>query len=191
MLEVLSDIDSCGDDISDFEWDGDESSASEDEEEIIIDDNVIEEGSGECSSSGNDGITPCNSSSGPRLPAQNYKWKEVQSIGARPTLHYVESPGPCLPAGETIQEPEDYFSLFFGTDIFELMAEETNIYAQLLRDHRPMAPRSRLQNWRDASVSELKAFIGLVLNMGIIHVYPLCRTIGLQTLLQTYPFFLR
>ena len=185
MLEALSDIDSCGEDMSDFEWS--ESSISEDEA-IDSDDDVTEEGSGECSSSEHNSSTACGSSSGPRLPAQSIKWQEVPCATTQPTLHYLESPGPCLPAGETFKEPEDYFNLFFSSDILELMVEETNIYAQLLRNHRQMTPRSRLQNWRDVSVPELKAFIGLVLNMGIIHV-PTLQDYWSTDMTANIPFF--
>ncbi len=50
------------------------------------------------------------------------------------------------------------------------MVEETNIYANLLRGNCPLTARSRLRNWRDVDVPEMKAFIGLTLNMGIVKV---------------------
>ena len=115
-------------------------------------------------------------------------WKEVTTIDSQPEHQYLETPGPCLPDDVELKEPEDYFSLFFSEELYQLIADETNLYAQLLRANRPMTARSSLRNWRDLSVPELKAFIGLILNMGIINV-PSIRDYWSTDITGNIPFF--
>ncbi len=50
------------------------------------------------------------------------------------------------------------------------MVEEANVYANLLRDICPLTARCRLTNWRGVDTPEMKAFIGLFLNMRIVKV---------------------
>ncbi len=100
----------------------------------------------------------------------DYKWKGVESLSSPPAMQYALTPGPCLPQDLDFEEPLDFFTVFFSSEVFKLMVEETNIYAQLLRDSRPLKPRSRLRNWKDVTVEGMKAFIGLILNIEIIRL---------------------
>lgn len=63
--------------------------------------------------------------------------------------------------------PIDYFSLFFNEGIRQYICEETNHFANK-RISEPLSPFSRWKHWTPITDIELKAFLGTVLNMGII-----------------------
>ena len=162
MLLVLSDIDSCGEE-SDCECDELERESESGDEERIGGDSDSDSGSDSDGGTDRDLVapTPIISIATPVMTIS--PWKEVTTIDSQPEHQYLETPGPCLPDDVELKEPEDYFSLFFSEVLYQLIADETNLYAQLLRANRPMTARSCLRNWRDLSVPELKAFIRLIL----------------------------
>jgi hypothetical protein len=118
----------------------------------------------------------------------DYKWKGVESLSSPPAMQYALTPGPCLPQDLDFEEPLDFFTVFFSSEVFKLMVEETNIYAQLLRDSRPLKPRSRLRNWKDVIMEEMKAFVGLILNIGIIRL-PTLQDYSSMDMTTHIPFF--
>ena len=138
MLLALSDIDSCGDE-NDCECDELERESESGDEERI--------GGDSDSDGGTDrdlvaptATTPIISITTPVMTSS--PWKEVTTIDSQPEHQYLETPGPCLPDDVELKEPEDYFSLFFSEELYQLIADETNLYAQLLRANRPMTARS-------------------------------------------------
>ena len=64
-------------------------------------------------------------------------------------------------------DASDYFLLFLVDDFFELLATETNRYAQQIIQSRQFPPNSRVHKWRDTTADEMKAFVGLLMAMGI------------------------
>lgn len=95
------------------------------------------------------------------------RWNEVTSLTSPPERQYSSVPGPNLP-DDGIEDPEDFFSLFFSEDVFDLIVHETNTYAHIVIENRTLTLRSRLRSWKDVTISEMKAFIAIILNMGII-----------------------
>ncbi|XP_045452948.1 piggyBac transposable element-derived protein 4-like [Melitaea cinxia] len=53
--------------------------------------------------------------------------------------------------------PVSYFSTFFNEDVIELIITQTNIYAE----------QNRSRNWTPVNSVEIKAFIGMIIMMGI------------------------
>lgn len=58
-------------------------------------------------------------------------------------------------------KPIDYFMLFFDDNLLQLIVDETNLYAQ----QNPLS--STRYAWYDTTISEIKAFLGLIIMMGI------------------------
>ncbi|UYV67611.1 hypothetical protein LAZ67_5001367 [Cordylochernes scorpioides] len=66
--------------------------------------------------------------------------------------------------------PSEYFYLFMTPSLLQSIVDQTNIYAsQYISANRSTAkPRSRFLNWTNTNLDEMKAFLGLILNMGLI-----------------------
>ena len=71
-------------------------------------------------------------------------------------------------------DPLQYFELLAnpteGKSLLDILVEETNRYAgqQINSPNYHPKPHSRSQDWYDTNVSEMSAFLGLYLSMGII-----------------------
>ena len=64
-------------------------------------------------------------------------------------------------------EPVEYFLLIMN-DILDMFLVETNAYGDsIVNQNRPLPRRSRLAAWRHVDLAELRAFLGLVTNMGL------------------------
>ncbi len=129
VLLALSDIDSCGDE-SDCECDELE---RESESGRIGCDSDSDSGSDSDGGTDRDLVAPTPIISITIPVMTSSPWKEVTTIDSQPEHQYLETPGPCLPDDVELKEPEDYFSLFFSEELYQLIADETNLYAQLLR----------------------------------------------------------
>ena len=77
------------------------------------------------------------------------------------------------------------FCHFFSDEVWDLITVETNCYANSTIENNPSIP-----TWSDTIVEELKAFVGLLILMGIVRLprlelywstnYPLIRTPGIS-----------
>jgi hypothetical protein len=65
-------------------------------------------------------------------------------------------------------EPMDYFSLFLN-DLLLNNVVETNRYARHKISELQFCLRSSWSKWSVVSVPEMKAFLGLIINMGLCH----------------------
>ena len=54
----------------------------------------------------------------------------------------------------------DAFLLFFGEDTFQLLSEQTNLYAS-------QSPPGSIYKWHETTPEEMKLFLGMILAMGI------------------------
>lgn len=81
---------------------------------------------------------------------------------------FNELPGPkhCPPRNSP---PIDYFDLFFSLTFLNVLATQTNNYARNFIDvnRARLSIHSRARNWRPVSFMEIKAFIAVLLNMGL------------------------
>jgi hypothetical protein len=65
-------------------------------------------------------------------------------------------------------KPMDYFSLFFSDELLNNIVVETNKYARQKISELQLSFRSIWSSWSDVSVPGMKAFLGLIINMGIM-----------------------
>lgn len=62
----------------------------------------------------------------------------------------------------------DYFSLFFTDELLNQIVAESNRYAKVKIDQlHPLPKRSMWASWTDITLAELKAFFGVIINMGL------------------------
>ena len=82
------------------------------------------------------------------------------------SFHFIEDTGPqCSLTREA--KPIEYFDLFFDSSLLTLMVRETNRYADELLQLRETDRRSRITMWKPITALEMKAFIAVLLEMGI------------------------
>ena len=98
-------------------------------------------------------------------------------VGMRQYLDIPENP-----------KPTDYFKCFIGEDKYKLMATETNRYAEQVLEKRNLTAGSRLQAWVPAVWQEMKAFIALTINMGLIVLRDMNKYWSTSDVIAT-PFF--
>ncbi len=84
--------------------------------------------------------------------------------------------GPSGPVHPPTPEttPVSYFDMMCGTGesgLVQLLVQQTNLYAaQYLERHSmvDMPAHSRIRDWRDVTADEMRAFLGLLLAMGVV-----------------------
>lgn len=88
--------------------------------------------------------------------------KEPVQFTAVPGLKVQLPESPCL---------LDFLSLYIKDGDYQIMADQTNIYAdQYFRSREaPLLPNSRFNKWTDTNANEMKVFIGMVLAMGLVN----------------------
>ncbi len=64
--------------------------------------------------------------------------------------------------------PVDFFCLFFTNDLLNKIIEYTNIYANN-KFSKSKAKKQKKRIWKNINIFDLKAFIGIIIAMGIIH----------------------
>ena len=74
-------------------------------------------------------------------------------------------PGPNVPAA--CVSPFDCFSIFFIDSLWQFLVDSTNEYAKKMTSDAGTAG-SLYWNWKTVSVNEMKVFVAIILNMGII-----------------------
>ena len=81
----------------------------------------------------------------------------------------------CQPTGPQTSlladaSPEAFFLEVFSVEVVDLLVTETNRYVQHKIHTTPPSRRGILSNWHDTCREEMMAFLGLILNMGIIQL---------------------
>lgn len=64
-------------------------------------------------------------------------------------------------------QPIDFFNLLLTSDFYSLVVKETNNYAADLYMNRS-SDKSRISNWVDVDIDELKIFFGLLFHTSTI-----------------------
>ena len=93
------------------------------------------------------------------LPGGNYRPLDTPFTGDVGITHpMIENP-----------EPIGFFKLYFTDEVYVLIARETNRYAHqyIQANAANLGPRSTVHRWKDTTASEIKAFLGLCVLMGI------------------------
>jgi hypothetical protein len=94
-------------------------------------------------------------------------WRQVTKDSKPSAYTFSKNAGPqCnLPPDA---EPMDYFSLFFDDTLLRNIVTGTNRYARDKILKIQLNPKSIWNKWHEVSVPEMKAFLGLIINMGLI-----------------------
>lgn len=83
---------------------------------------------------------------------------------------YLEDPGPkhCPPHDA---HPISYFNLFFTVGFLTNIVQMTNKYARDYVNNRNQnaTPTSKIWEWKNVTVEEMRAFIATILNMGLVN----------------------
>ena len=105
------------------------------------------------------GADTCGGDSGGHLEVT---WKKVEPNYTK--YNFTGTTGPTKPRVAT-DKIKDFFFLFFADEVWDLMVTETNRYASQCRaSSSSVRPRA----WRDVTVEEMQAFMGVMMGMGIL-----------------------
>ena len=141
LSRILAEDSSSDEEISDVEDTDQESSEFEsDEEDISNTDSDVED----------------NDNEGWRV------WRDRMDVHVLPytAQNFVRlNPSP--------QSELDFFQLFFSDELLLKIVHETKRYAKQKLTGRTLTPRSIWKTWTDITLRELKAYLGVVMNMAI------------------------
>ncbi|XP_065915189.1 chimeric ERCC6-PGBD3 protein-like [Dysidea avara] len=90
------------------------------------------------------------------------EWENIEPTHTK--FSYSPTPGPNVRFPPNTR-PVDLFYLYFTDDVWDLLVTETNSYAALRFPCRQYA-----RPWKDVTCEEMKAFIGMLIMMGILHL---------------------
>ena len=118
------------------------------------------------------------------------KWRK--RVGTTALAHiYDGTPGIASPP-PNVPSALELYDRFFTTDVWDLLVTETNRFAALRTQTRHSRP------WKDTTVEELKAFIGILILMGIVRLprlelywsqsFPGIRTPGISDIMPLVRF---
>ena len=123
-------------------------------------------------------------------------WTRILGEDAGPTpVPFTATPGPRRIPGPTTT-PLDYIQLFLTDTFIDLIVTETNNYAaQWIQSHQVYLqtyPKSRVHQWikqGNTSREEMKAFLSIVMNMGIVKKTAIARYWDITNPSQSTPWF--
>ena len=108
----------------------------------------------------------------PKRKTPRVSWEKL-SIDEPFSRLEVPEPEKRSGPGDELEDmtPDELFSLFFTQDLWQIIKEQTNLYAsQVLhvrREEISNHPRGRLASWKPVDRREIKKFLGLYLLMSI------------------------
>lgn len=83
-----------------------------------------------------------------------------------PPFPFVGSPG--LKISGHLEDPLDFFSLFFDQELVDYIVSETNRFADQFLERTELTPSARAQNWKETDAKEIRIFLAILLYEGII-----------------------
>lgn len=94
------------------------------------------------------------------------EWSEGNIVLKK--FKWLNNSGYKPPTGQNATTPIDYFQLFFTDELLLEIMKETNRYAkEKIQKNTPLRKKSMWWRWKDISLPELKAFLGILINMGM------------------------
>ncbi|XP_022823346.1 piggyBac transposable element-derived protein 4-like [Spodoptera litura] len=85
------------------------------------------------------------------------------------TFDFTENVGLKVPISSE-SKPIDFVSLFLDDEFLTYIVQETNKHAVDVLAKPGVRLKSRITDWKDTNVAEMKVFLGLILHMGIIRL---------------------
>ncbi|CAG5019923.1 unnamed protein product [Parnassius apollo] len=97
------------------------------------------------------------------------KWKNPTGCTAR-VIPFTEPTGMKFPFSRDLSQgdPEDFYSLLVDDSLFEIIAEQSNLFATQSFGDKDFKPCSRSHTWQPTDKHEIKRFFGLILFMGLV-----------------------
>ncbi|CAH2008558.1 unnamed protein product [Acanthoscelides obtectus] len=103
--------------------------------------------------------------------------QEINYDDGPPSIHqnnFEYIPGNCI--NEAIisllgeGEPHDFYNLLINDEIFEMIVEQTNLFAsqRLMSEDSDLGKSSKFHSWTPTTVSEIKIFFGIIAYMGLV-----------------------
>ena len=84
-------------------------------------------------------------------------------------FNFTAVPGINLPIPRNAT-PLQYFELFMTMSVWQYIMQTTNQYARVRLGSMPPTRRSVFRNWRDITLVEMKAFVGVIIQMGFVQL---------------------
>lgn len=84
-----------------------------------------------------------------------------------PPFAFTGDPGIKVPITD-IEDPLEYFGLFFDSNILSKVVVETNRYADIYFETAVLTPSSRYLKWESTDEKEIQRFIALLLLQGLV-----------------------
>lgn len=110
-------------------------------------------------------------------------WSE--EINRREDVEFQEEVGITV-GSENLQSYLDFFSLFITEEVWQLLVEQTNLYAEQKRG--PEQKRGESFVWYPVTTDEMKGWVSLYLNMALLNKPNLSSYWSTDVVLST-PFF--
>ncbi|GFX89168.1 piggyBac transposable element-derived protein 4 [Trichonephila clavipes] len=88
-------------------------------------------------------------------------------LPSHPKFPFTGNPGIKVCIGDS-GDPLEYFNLFLDDEMFSLIVEETNRYAESFFENKELTPASRGLKWKNANKEEMKRFICLLLLQDVV-----------------------
>jgi hypothetical protein len=134
--------------------------------DIVSSDELSSESEGECLSDESSN-TSTESEGESETSVCTDGWEDVMVRDKKPKAYtFSKNAGLQFHLLPDDAEPMDYFSLFFSDELLNNVVE-TNRYARQKISEHHLSPRS-IWSRSDLSVPEMKAFLGLIINMGLM-----------------------
>lgn len=102
--------------------------------------------------------------------SNNYsKWKDPIRHPAR-VIPFTEPTGMKLPFSAVFNQadPANFYALLVPDSLFEIIADETNLFATQSLLGNDIRPSLRSHSWQPTDKDEMKRFFGLILFMGLV-----------------------
>ena len=93
----------------------------------------------------------------------------VGEIPAPQVPPFTTTPDLRVPLATTAT-PLQYLELFLTVHLWQYLVDYTNTYATVRLGHMPQSCRSLFRSWKPVTVAEMKAFLGVILNIGLVQL---------------------
>jgi len=149
-------------DISGVTGDDDGTSDDDDDDDVLY---FLAEPDGACQVSDDDTVsydfsdTPNDSDISDRPNGRDNQWTRNKLKCTKTDFDIIQ----VVPSSSFLPDdgPGEFFGRFFDESVFQWLASQTNLYAA----------QKSIRYWSDTTVSEMKAFVGILIAMGL-HVVP-------------------
>lgn len=166
---------------------------SESDDDISVDENYIphseEDYSSSSDDSGDDEESIDDDSPGDVSASVPFWVPYTENIADFPPVRFsVNNPGVQVSVSNCGSEL-DFFQLFFTDELVQQIVKETNRYArEKISSICPLPDRSIWKSWKDVTVPEFKAFLGVLMNMALNPKPDIKEYFSMDTL-NKMPFF--